>query len=53
MFTEKEDLGSRLTGSSRLLVLAIAEGMQERYDTLQIVMETVKLNQYLVVLQQI
>ena len=28
-FTEKEDSGSRLTGSSRLHVLAISEGMQE------------------------
>ena len=44
MFTEKEDSGSRLTGSNRLLVLAIAEGMQERYENLRIVMETVELN---------
>ena len=43
-FGSKEGPGNRLTGANRLLVMAMAEDMQELYFNLRIVMDKLKLN---------
>ena len=43
-FKLKERPGNRLTGSKRLLVMALAEDMQEIYQNLRIVVTKLKLN---------
>ena len=41
---KKEDPGNLLTGANRLLVLALAQGLQEQYENLRIVVEKLQLN---------
>ena len=43
-FSTSEGAGTRLTGSNRLLVMAMAENMQELYGNLWIVVEKLQLN---------
>ena len=44
-FTNKEGPGNWLTGANRLLVLAIAENLQERYENLWTVVKKLKLKE--------
>jgi hypothetical protein len=44
-FSKNEGQGTRLTGSSRLLDMALAEDMQELYENLRIIVEKLRLNE--------
>ena len=42
--SKKEGPGNRLTGSNRLLVLALAEDLQEQYENMRTIVEKLQLN---------
>ena len=43
-FSKSEGPGSRLTGSQRILVMALAEDLPESYENMRIIVEVLKLN---------